>query len=143
MLGIVGRNTYVSKRHCELFKSAAEPLTLKLTTPSTVITSPDFHPGAVYRINVDNDGDAHADVAFTFTKPDNGAQTGTVYYATGAQACQPGPVGQVLTSSLPVSFDGMAQPVQAGGIRLFAGGAATRSSPISKAPCADSPDQGR
>ncbi len=44
MLGIVGRNTYVSKRHCELFKSAAEPLTLKLTTPSTVITSPDFHP---------------------------------------------------------------------------------------------------
>ena len=97
--------------------------------PSTVITSRDFHPGAVYRINVDNDGDAQADVAFTFTfsELDNGAQTGTAYYATGAQAREPGPVGQVLTSSLPVSFDAMAQPVQAAGIRLFAG---ARSEPF-------------
>jgi hypothetical protein len=36
-------------------------------------------------------------------------------------------VGQVLTSSIPVSFDAMAQPVQAGGIRLFAG---ARSDPF-------------
>jgi Domain of unknown function (DUF4331) len=97
--------------------------------PSTVVTSRDFHPGAVYRINVDNDGDAQADVAFTFifSELENGAQTGIVYYATGAQAREPGPVGQVLTSSLPVSFDAMAQPVQAGGIRLFAG---ARSEPF-------------
>ncbi len=97
--------------------------------PSTVITSRDFHPGAVYRINVDNNGDAQADVAFTFTfsEPENGAQTGTAYYATGAQAREPGPAGQVLTSSIPVSFDAMAQPVQAGRIRLFAG---ARSEPF-------------
>jgi len=95
----------------------------------TVITSRDFHPGAVYRINVDTDGDARADVAFTFTfsEPENGTQTGTFYYATGAQAREPGPVGEVLTSSIPVSFDAMAQPVQAGRIRLFAG---TRSEPF-------------
>ena len=37
------------------------------------------------------------------------------------QARQPGPVGEQLTASLPVSFDGTAQPVQAGPIRLFAG----------------------
>jgi len=97
--------------------------------PATVITSRDFHPGAVYRINVDNDGDARADVAFTFTfsEPENGAQTGTAYYATGDQAREPGPAGQVLTSSIPVSFDAMAQPVQAGRIRLFAG---ARSEPF-------------
>ena len=97
--------------------------------PPTVITSRDFHPGAVYRINVDTDGDAQADVAFTFTfsELDNGAQTATVYYATGAQAREPGPVGQVLTSSLPVSFDAMAKPVQVEGIRLFAG---ARSEPF-------------
>ena len=97
--------------------------------PSTVITSRDFYPGAVYRINVDNNGDAQADVAFTFTfsEPGNGAQTGTAYYATGAQARQPEPAGEQLTDSLPVSFDAMAQPVQAGRIRLFAG---ARSEPF-------------
>jgi hypothetical protein len=97
--------------------------------PSTVITSRDFHPGAVYRINVDNDGDAQADVAFTFTfsEPENGAQAGTAYYATGAQAREPGPAGEVLASFIPVSFDAMAQPVQAGRIRLFAG---ARSEPF-------------
>jgi hypothetical protein len=91
--------------------------------PSTVITSRDFHPGAVYRINVDTDGDLHADVAFTFTfsELENGAQTGTAYYTAGAEAREPGPTGQVLTSSIPVSFDAMAKPVSAGPIRLFAG----------------------
>jgi Domain of unknown function (DUF4331) len=97
--------------------------------PSTVNTSRDFHPAAVYRINVDNDGDAQADVAFTFSFSDleNGAQTGTAYYATGAQAREPGAAGPVLTSSIPVSFDATAEPVQAGGIRLFAG---ARSEPF-------------
>jgi Domain of unknown function (DUF4331) len=86
-------------------------------------TGPEFHPDAVYRINVDTDGDAHADVAFTvtFSELENGRQTGTAWYATGSQARQPEPAGEVLTASLPVSFNGMAQPVQAGPIRLFTG----------------------
>src|SRR6266700_634384 len=73
--------------------------------------------------------DAHADVAFTFpfSAPENGGQPGTAYYATGAQAREPGPAGQVLTSSIPVSFDAMAQPVSAGRIRVFAG---ARSEPF-------------
>jgi hypothetical protein len=97
--------------------------------PSTVISSREFHPAAIYRINVDNDGDAQADVAFTFTfsEPENGAQTGTAYYATGAQVGQPGAAGQELTSSIPVSFDATAQPIQAGEIRVFAG---ARSEPF-------------
>jgi Domain of unknown function (DUF4331) len=97
--------------------------------PATVITRRDFHPDAVYRINVDTDGDAHADIAFTFTfsELENGVQTGTAYYATGAQAREPGPAGEVLTSAIPVSFGTMAQPVQAGRIRVFAG---ARSEPF-------------
>ncbi len=86
-------------------------------------TGPEFHPDAVYRINIDTDGDLHADVAFTFTfsEYENGTQTGSAWYATGAQARQPEPAGEQLTDSLPVSFDGTAQPVQAGRIRLSAG----------------------
>jgi hypothetical protein len=87
------------------------------------VTGPEFHPDAVYRINIDTDGDAHADIAFTFTFSafENGRQTGTAWYATGSQARGPEPAGEQLTASLPVSFDGTAQPVQAGRIRLFAG----------------------
>ena len=84
---------------------------------------PEFYPGAVYRIYVDTDGDAHADVAFTFTFSEyqDGAQTGTCWYATGLQAREPEPAGEVLAEQFPVSFDGMAPPVQAGRIRLLAG----------------------
>jgi hypothetical protein len=87
------------------------------------VTGPEFYPGAVYRINIDNDGDAHADVAFTFVFSEyrGGVQTGTAWYATGSEARQPEPAGEVLAQSIPVSFDGTAQPVQAGPIRLFTG----------------------
>ena len=87
------------------------------------VTGPEFYPGAVYRINIDTDGDSHADIAFTFTFSDyqNGTQTGTAWYATGAQARQPGPAGEVLSSDIPVSFDGTARPVQAGPVLLSAG----------------------
>ncbi len=46
------------------------------------VTGPEFYPGAVYRINIDTDGDNHADVAFTFTfsEYENGRQTGTAWY---------------------------------------------------------------
>jgi hypothetical protein len=89
-------------------------------------TGPEFYPGAIYRINIDTDGDAQADVAFTltFSEYDNGRQTGTVWYATGAEARQPEPVGDVLAESIPVSFDDTAQPIvvdEAHQIRLFAG----------------------
>jgi Domain of unknown function (DUF4331) len=87
------------------------------------VTGPEFHPDAVYRINIDTDGDAHADVAFTFTFSafENGRQTGTAWHATGGQARRPEPSGEVLAESIPVSFDGPARPVQAGPIRLAAG----------------------
>ena len=119
-----------------VFKSSDNPDTTVLimdSNPTSApppipapVTGPEFYPGAVYRINIDTDGDNHADVAFTFTFSDyrNGTQTGTAWHATGAQARQPEPAGEQLTSSLPVSFDGTPRPLQAGGsgrIRLAAG----------------------
>jgi len=116
-----------------VFKSSENPGTTVLimdSNPTSApppipapVTGPEFYPGAVYRINIDTDGDNHADVAFTFTfsEYENGTQTGTAWYATGDQARQPEPAGEVLTDALPVSFDGTVQPVQAGRIRLSAG----------------------
>src|SRR5260221_11202657 len=46
-----------------------------------------FHPGAIYRLNIDNDGDCLTDLAFTyvFSPVTNGRQTASVLVATGAQ----------------------------------------------------------
>jgi hypothetical protein len=87
------------------------------------VTGPEFYPGAVYRINIDTDGDHHADIAFTFafSAYEDDRQTGAAWHATGPQARQPGPVGEVLAHAFPVSFAGTAQPVQAGPVRLTAG----------------------
>lgn len=86
-------------------------------------TGPEFHPDAVYRINIDTDGDAQADIAFTFAFSafENGTQTGMAWLATGDEARKPEPAGERLTDSLPVSFDGVARPVSIGQIKLFAG----------------------
>jgi hypothetical protein len=82
-----------------------------------------FHPDAVYRFNIDNDGDALADVAFnfTFSPPTDGAQTATAYYALGHDARTREPRGEVLIENTPVSFDETATPVEAGRCRLFIG----------------------
>src|SRR5215468_874941 len=114
------------------FKSSKDPDKLMLIVDSNpsapapapiAARGPEFYPGAVYRINVDTDGDALADVAFSFTFSEyqGGRQTGTAWHATGPQARQPEPAGEVLAESIPVSFDGMAPPVQVGRIRLLAG----------------------
>jgi Domain of unknown function (DUF4331) len=88
-----------------------------------------FHPDAVYRFNIDTDGDARADVAFSFTfSPyDNGRQTATACYATGGDAQTREPRGQVLIEDTPVGSGATAAPVQAGPCRLFTG---TRSDPF-------------
>ena len=116
-----------------VFKSAEDPSKTTLiidSNPTSApppipapVTGPEFYPGAFYRINIDNDGDNQADVAFTFvfSEYQDGGQNGTAWYATGPEARQPGPVGQVLAADIPVSFDGMARPVEADEIRLAAG----------------------
>ena len=82
-----------------------------------------FHPDAVHRFNIDNDGDSLADVAFSFTFSEvtDGRQTATAYYATGSDAQTHEPRGEVLIADTPVGFDATATPVQAGPCRLFIG----------------------
>ena len=112
-----------------VFQSPSHPgKTVLIMNANPFMTGSEFHPDAVYQINVDNDGDAHADVAFSFlfSQPRNGMQTGTAYYATPRQAGQPEPAGKVLEGT-PVGFDAAAHPVQAGECRLFMG---VRSDPF-------------
>jgi hypothetical protein len=82
-----------------------------------------FHPDAVYRFNIDNDGDSLPDAAFSFTfsESEDGHQTATAYYATGSEARTREPCGEKLIEATPVSFDAMAMPVKAGPCRLFIG----------------------
>jgi hypothetical protein len=89
----------------------------------------EFHPDGIYRINIDTNGDAQADAAFTFVFSEltDGRQTGTAYYATGREARQPEPAGDVLITGTPVGFDAVAEPVQAGPARLCTG---VRSDPF-------------
>ena len=65
--------------------------TVLIVDVNPFMTGADFHPDAVYRINVDNDGDTQADVAFSFvfSESDGGAQTGTVYVKGAATGPQP------------------------------------------------------
>src|SRR5712671_4862662 len=82
-----------------------------------------FHPDAVYRFNIDTDGDARPDAAFSFTFSPyaNGRQTATARYAAGPDAQTREPRGDILIADTVVGFDATAAPAQAGRCRLFTG----------------------
>ena len=103
--------------------------TVLIIDANPFMTGSEFHPDAVYRINIDNDGDLRADTAFSFifSQPVNGRQTATAVYGTGDEARQPEAEGEVLIEAAPVGFDAGALPVQAGPCRMFAG---VRSDPF-------------
>jgi hypothetical protein len=105
------------------------PYTTGMSAMPPFLMKSEFHPDGIYRINIDTNGDAQADAAFTFAFSElkDGRQTGTAYFATGADARRPEPAGEVLIAGTPVGFDASAQPVQAGPVRLFIG---VRSDPF-------------
>lgn len=82
-----------------------------------------FHPDAVYRLNVDTDGDNRADLAFSFvfSAPENGGQTVTVYRANGAEAREHAAGGQVVISDAAVAFGAEPSIVNSNGYRFSAG----------------------
>jgi hypothetical protein len=113
-----------------MFASPERPgKTVLILDLNPLMTGADFHPDAVYRLNVDSDGDTQADAAFSFVYSEsNGAgQTGTVYYATGSDARKHEAAGEVLIHDTPVGFDPDAKPVEAGACRFFIG---VRSDPF-------------
>ncbi|WP_381802994.1 DUF4331 family protein [Streptomyces niveus] len=83
-----------------------------------------LHPDAVYRLNVDNDGDHLTDVAFSwvFSPPAaDGSQTYSVYMAKGAESRKPEAVGTKIVSDAAVSFDAQANVVVSGDRKVAAG----------------------
>jgi len=82
-----------------------------------------LHPDAIYRVNIDNDGDYLTDIAFSyvFSKPNNGQQTFSVFMAKGAESRSPEAVGTKIVSDAAVSFDPKPNIVKVGSCTFFAG----------------------
>ena len=90
----------------------------------------EFHPDAVYRFNIDNDGDAvsrcgvQLHVLRTQQRPPDRHRLLRHRQQTLGRL---NPRGEMLIEATPVSFDAMAMPVEAGPCRLFTG---VRSDPF-------------
>jgi hypothetical protein len=56
----------------------ANPYTTGMSAMPPFLMKSEFHPDGIYRINIDTDGDAQADAAFTFvfSELEDGTQTG-------------------------------------------------------------------
>ncbi len=82
-----------------------------------------LHPDAIYRLNIDNNGDCLTDIAisYVYSKPQNGKQTVDVYVATGAESRSPEAVGKKIISAAEVSFGAKPNIVKAGNYTFFAG----------------------
>src|SRR6187397_2671467 len=82
-----------------------------------------LHPDAIYRLNIDNDGDLLTDIAFSyvFSPPQNGKQTVSVFMAKGEESRSPEAVGTKIITDAEVSFVPEPHIVKAGSITFFAG----------------------
>ena len=92
-----------------------------------------LHPDAIYRVNIDTDGDYLTDLAFsyTFAKPESGRQTFSVHMAKGEESRSPEAVRTEIISDAEVSFGPTPNIVRSGPYTFFAGAAATPSSSTS------------
>lgn len=91
--------------------------------------APAYHPEAVYRVNVDTDGDSDADIAFSyvFSDPAKGPQTVTLYRSEGAGAKAHEATGTVIFKDVPVNFGPEPEIHESGSYRFFCG---VRSDPF-------------
>lgn len=82
-----------------------------------------LHPDAIYRLNIDNDGDCLTDIAisYVYSQPQNGKQTVDVFIATGEESHSPEAVGKKIISGAEVSFGPKPNIVKAGEYSFFAG----------------------
>jgi hypothetical protein len=82
-----------------------------------------LHPDAIYRLNIDNDGDCLTDIAFSyvFSTPQNGKQTVNVYMAKGEESHSPEAVGTKIFSDVEVSFGAKPNIFKSGPYTFFAG----------------------
>ncbi|HEY1454464.1 MAG TPA: DUF4331 family protein [Roseiarcus sp.] len=82
-----------------------------------------LHPDAIYRLNIDNDGDCLTDIAisYVFSKPEGDKQTVSVYIAKGAEARSPEVVGTKIIADAAVSFGAKPNIVRSGVYTFCAG----------------------
>ena len=82
-----------------------------------------LNPDAIYRLNIDNDGDYLTDIAisYVFSKPQNGSQTFSVFMAKGAESRSPEAVGAKVVSDAEVSFGDRPNIIKADRYTFFAG----------------------
>lgn len=82
-----------------------------------------LHPEAIYRVNIDTDGDYLTDIAFsyTFSKPEDGRQTFSVHMAKGVESRSPEAVGTKIVSDAECSFGPSPNIVRSGPYTFFAG----------------------
>jgi hypothetical protein len=82
-----------------------------------------LHPDAIYRLNIDNDGDLLTDIAisYVFSKPDGGKQTVSVVVAKGAEARSAEVVGTKVIADAEVSFGPKPNIVRSGATTFCAG----------------------
>jgi hypothetical protein len=82
-----------------------------------------LHPDAIYRLNIDNDGDCLTDIAFSyvFSTPKNGRQTVSVFVAKGAESHSPEAVGTKIIADAEGSFGARSNVVKSGAYTFFAG----------------------
>lgn len=82
-----------------------------------------LHSDAIYRLNIDNDGDYLTDIAFSyvFSQPKDGKQTVNVCLAKGEESRSPEAVGAKIISDGEVSFGFTPNILQSGPYNFFAG----------------------
>jgi hypothetical protein len=82
-----------------------------------------LHPDAIYRLNIDTDGDYLTDIAFSyvFSKPQNGRQTVNVFVATGSESRAAEAVGTKIIADAEVSFGAKPNIIKSGRYTFFAG----------------------
>src|SRR5437868_4028430 len=87
-----------------VFQAPAHPDRTILIMDSNPFTMGNgFHPDAVYRFNIDTNGDQLPDVAFSFvfSEVTDGRQVATARYATGSDARVRESVGELLIEATP------------------------------------------
>jgi hypothetical protein len=94
----------------------------RLDSPEATTTEP-FAPGALYEIKIDTNGDAVADIcySFQFASSEHGQQTATVRRTQGARAVGFGDDGEVVAQGARVSVGQEALVTEVGDFRFFFG----------------------
>src|SRR5438309_1099481 len=109
---------------CDLyaFQAPADPARTVLILNANP-TADALHPDAIYRLNVDSDGDLLTDIAisYVFSPPHNGTQTVDVFVAKGGDSRSPEAVGTKVIVAAEVSFGARPNIVTSGAYTFFAG----------------------